>query len=77
MANKSNDPATPEIKSTEPATLATGGVFPVEQLQLKKQTPVSVQAGIMAQAGWYPGKLVSEAEYDAAKTAFLGGAKHA
>lgn len=77
MANKSNDPASPEAKSTEPATLATGGVWPVEQLHIKKKTPATVQAGIMAQATWYPGKLVSEVEYDAAKAAFLGGAKHA
>lgn len=54
----------------------TDEYFRIEELKEKKQTPAAFHSGTCAANKWGPGKMVTEAEYDAAvdtfKTAPMG-----
>lgn len=43
----------------------------IEQLSMKKGTKQSVYFGTINMAGWYAGKMITEAEYDTAVNKFL------
>lgn len=48
----------------------TEGFKSIEEMKQEKSTPDAVYAGVKAYSGWKTGKIVSEAEYDAAVKAF-------
>lgn len=48
------------------------GLYDVEELGAKRNTPYAVFRGVTAAENWLPGKRVTEAEYDAAVQRFLG-----
>lgn len=54
----------------EKATNIAPGLFSIQELKEKKKTPAPIFIGICTAHGWKPGKMVTEADYDAAVKIF-------
>ena len=45
-------------------------LFRIEELRAKKRTSAPIYSGVCTAQNWGPGKVISEADYDAAVKAF-------
>lgn len=45
-------------------------LFRIEELKAKKKTSAPIYSGVCTAQNWGPGKVISEADYDAAVKAF-------
>ena len=59
-----------ENKKEATADKSAPEYYRIEELREKKQTPAAFYCGTCAANQWVPGKMVTEAEYDAAVDTF-------
>ena len=64
--SKTQEPAVhqPEANKAGPE------LFMIEELKAKKKTSAPIYSGVCTVQNWGPGKVISEADYDAAVKAF-------
>lgn len=60
-------------KATEKQGKVDVGMKTAEEWALEKQVPSAYLAGVKSNSGWATGKMVTEAEFNAALKAFLNG----
>lgn len=58
------EPAIPETVTSKTE------LFTIEELRVKKKTSGPIYSGVCTAQSWRPGKIISEADYDAAVKSF-------